>query len=75
MNNQPPAPATAFIAFCPLPNGIVPRGDCTMSNGITPGPNLMPGPGTFTLRVLQQQSDGTMKVRDSKTVDVVLTQY
>ena len=74
-NNQPPLPATAFLAYCPYPNGIVPRGDCTMSNGITGGATLAPGPGTYTLRVLQQQSDGTMKVLDSKTVDVVLRQF
>lgn len=74
-NNQPAWPATAFIASCPNPNGIVPKGDCTMSNGITPGWTLVPGPGTFTLRVLQQQSDGTVKVLDSKTVDVVFIQY
>jgi hypothetical protein len=74
-NNQPPTPASAFLAYCPFPNGIVPRGDCTMSDGITGGPNLAPGAGTFTLRVLQQQSDGTMKVLDSTTVDVVLRQF
>lgn len=74
-NNQPPLPASAFLAYCPSPNGIVPHGDCTMSDGITGGPTLAPGPGFFTLRVLQQQSDGTMTVLDSKTVDVVLSQY
>ena len=74
-NNQAPLPASAFLAYCPNPNGIVPNGDCTMSDGITGGATLAPGPGTFTLRVLQQQSDGTMKVLDSKTVDVVLRQY
>ena len=68
-------PATAFLAYCPYGNGIVPRGDCTMSNGITGGATLAPGPGTYTLRVLQQQSDGTMLVLDSKTVDVILRQY
>jgi hypothetical protein len=46
-----------------------------MSNGITGGATLAPGPGTYTLRVLQQQSDGTMLVLDSKTVDVILRQY
>jgi len=75
LNNQPPLPASAFLANCPNPNGIVPHGDCTMSDGITGGPTLAPGPGTFTLRVLQQQSDGTMRMLDSMTVDVVLTQY
>jgi hypothetical protein len=75
MNDQPPLPASAFLAYCPNPNGIVPRGDCTMSDGITGGATLAPGPGTFTLRVLQQQSDGTMKELDSRTVDVVLRQY
>ena len=34
-NNQPP-PSTAFVASCPNPNGILPRGDCTMSNWISP---------------------------------------
>jgi len=74
-NEQPPLTASAFIAYCPNPNGIVPNGDCTMSDGITGGATLAPGPGTFTLYVLQQQSDGTMKVLDSRTVDVVLRQY
>jgi hypothetical protein len=69
-NNQP-SPATAFIASCPNPTGIVPRGDCVMSNWIGSGPFLSPGPGTFTLRLLQQQSDGTKKVLDTKTVAVV----
>ena len=74
-NDQPPLPASAFIAYCPDPNGIVPHGDCVMSDGITGGATLAPGPGTFTLRVLQQQSDGSMLVLDSKTVDVVLRQF
>ena len=74
-NNQTPLPASAFIAFCPYANGIVPRGDCVMSDGITGGATLAPGPGTFTLRLVQQQSDGTMTVLDSKTVDVVLQQF
>ena len=74
-NEQPPLPASAFIAYCPNPNGIVPKGNCVMSDGITGGATLAPGPGTFTLRVLQQQSDGTMTVLDSRTVDVVLRQY
>ena len=73
-NNQPP-PSTAFIAACPNPNGIVPRGNCTMSNWIGSGWNLSPGPGTFTLRLLQLQSDGTKKVLDTKIVDVVFVQY
>src|SRR4029453_19282105 len=34
-NNQTPWPATAFLAYCPGPNGIIPPGNCTMSNGIT----------------------------------------
>ena len=70
-NNQPPPLATAFIASCPNPTGIVPRGDCVISNWITSGPFLSPGPGTFTLRLLQQQSDGTKKVLDTRTVTVV----
>ena len=73
-NNQPPTTATAFIANCPLANGTVPRGDCTMSNGISGGAGLSPGAGTFTLKVLQEQLDGTMIVLDSKTLDVVLGQ-
>src|SRR5690349_14116609 len=27
-NNQAPWPASAFIAYCPFANGIVPRGSC-----------------------------------------------
>ena len=72
-NNQPP-PATAFVASCPNATGVVPRGNCTMSNWIASGPFLWPGPGTFTLRLLQQQTDGTKKVLDSKTIDVVFVQ-
>lgn len=72
-NNQPGWPATAFLAYCPNPNGVVHPGDCTMSNGITGiSSTLTPGPATYTLRVLQQQSDGTMLVLDSKTADVIL---
>src|SRR3982751_1808040 len=67
-NNQPPLPASAFLAYCPYANGIVPSGNCVMSDGITGGATLAPGLGTFTLRVLQKQSDGTMTVLDSKTV-------
>jgi hypothetical protein len=73
-NNMPPTTATAFIANCPVANGVVPRGDCTMSNGISGGVGLSPGAGTFTLRVLQEQPDGTMLVLDTRTVDVVLGQ-
>lgn len=66
-------PATAFLAYCPNPNGIVPSGACTMSNGITGlSSTLTIGPATYTLRVVQQQSDGTMLVLDSRTVDVIL---
>ena len=74
-NNQTPVPASAFLAYCPYSNGIVPRGSCTMSDGITGSATLAPGPGTFTLRLLQQQSDGTMTVLDTKTVEVVLRQF
>ena len=65
-------PATAFMAYCPTGGGVVPPGDCVMSNGITGVPTLALGPGTYTFQVLQQQKNGTMKVLDSKTVDVVL---
>jgi hypothetical protein len=73
-NNQT-WPATAFLAYCPGSNGIIPPGDCAMSNGITGlwAETGVPGPATYTLMVLQQQSNGSMKVLDSKTVDVVLT--
>ena len=68
-------PATAFLAYCPASNGIIPPGDCVMINGITGlwAETGVPGPATYTLMVLQQQSNGSMKVLDSKTVDVVLT--
>ena len=46
-----------------------------MSDGITGGPTLAPGPGTFTLYLRQLQPDGSMKVLDTKTVDVILRQY
>ena len=69
-NNQPP-PATAFVATCPNPTGVLPRGDCVMSNWISSGSWIYPGPGTFTLRLLQLQSDGTKKVLDTKVVAVV----
>ena len=74
-NEQPPLPATAFLAYCPFANGVVPSGNCTMSDGITGGATLAPGPGTYTLRVLQKAADGTMTVLDSKTVDIVLRQF
>ena len=70
-NTQPPPVATAFTASCPNPTGTVPRGDCVMSNWITSGPFLTPGPGTFTLRLLQRQADGTKKVLETKTVAVM----
>jgi len=73
--NFPPVSVSAFLAYCPNPNGVLPRGDCTMSNGITTGwYNLAPGPATFTVKVLQKQADGSMTVLDSKSVDVVLIQ-
>lgn len=75
-NNQPPWPASAFLAYCPGSNGVLPRGNCTMTDGITgAGGSLSPGPGTFTLRLLQQQSDGTMKELDSTTVAVQLSMF
>ena len=72
----PPVSVSAFLAYCPNPNGVLPRGaTCTMSNGITTGwYNLSPGPATFTVKLLQKQADGSMKVLDSKSVDVVLVQ-
>ena len=72
----PPVSVSAFLAYCPNPNGVLPRGaTCTMSNGITTGwYNLTPGPATFTVKLLQKQADGSMKVLDSKAVDVVLVQ-
>ena len=73
-NNQPP-PSTAFTAACPNPNGIIPRGNCTMSSYIGSAWNVWPGPGTFTLRLLQLQSDGTKKVLDTKVIDVTFVQY
>lgn len=74
-DSQSPWPTTAFLAYCPNPNGVLQPGDCIMSNGITAlgSPNLHPGPATFTLMVQQQQSNGSMKVLDSKSVSVVLT--
>jgi hypothetical protein len=75
-NNQPAWPATAFLGYCPAPNGVIPAGaTCVMSNGITAlgGLTLQPGPAKYTIQVLQQQSNGGMKVLDSKTVDVLLT--
>jgi hypothetical protein len=69
--NQPPSPATAFVAYCPYPNGVVSAGDCTMSGAISGEPTLELGPGTYTLKVVQRQLNGTMKVLDSKTVDVI----
>ena len=74
MNNQPPI-AASFIAYCPLSNGVVPRGDCTMSGTITGGVGLAPGPGLFTLTLVQQQPDGTTTVLDSKSLDIELRQY
>ena len=71
-NNQPPTSATGFVAYCPLANGTVPPGTCIMSGGITGGAGLSPGPGVFTLRLVQRQLDGLMVQLDSKTVDVVL---
>src|SRR5512147_2855003 len=42
-------PATAFLAYCPNPNGIVPPRACTMSNGITGlSSTLSIGPATYT---------------------------
>ena len=67
-----PAPVTAFLAYCPNPNGIVYVGNCTMTNGITGEPSFPLGPATYTLKLQQQQPNGTMKVLDSRTVDVVL---
>jgi hypothetical protein len=73
--NFPPVSVSAFLAYCPNPNGVLPRGNCTMSNGITTGwYHLTPGPATFTVKLLQKQADGTMKVLDSKSVNVVLVQ-
>lgn len=70
MNNQPPV--TTFIAACPNPTGVVPRGDCTMTGWTAAQwPLYSPGPGTFTLRLVQLQADGTKTVLDSKIVAIV----
>ena len=72
----PVVPVSAFLARCPNPNGVLLRGAvCTMTDGITTGyGGLVPGPATFTVKLLQKQADGTMKVLDSKSMDVVLVQ-
>ena len=71
--NQTPVPATAFLAYCPGPNGTIPPGNCAMFSSINGvSPSLDVGPATYTLKVLQQQANGNMKVLASETVDVVL---
>ena len=72
----PVVPVSAFLARCPNPNGVLLRGAvCTMNDGITTGwGNLVPGPATFTVKLLQKQADESMKVLDSKSMNVVLVQ-
>ena len=73
-NNQAPYPVSAFLAYCPNPNGVIhPTRNCVMENGITGiGAPLPKGPATFIIKVQQQQPNGTMKVIDSMTAGVIL---
>jgi hypothetical protein len=68
--------SAASPVSCPLSNATVPAGsDCTISGEIVASTNLPIGPGTFTLKVVQLQPSGSIKVLDSRTVDVQLGWY
>jgi hypothetical protein len=73
-NNQAPYPVSAFLAYCPNPNGVIPgTRNCVMENGITGiDAPLPPGPATFILKLQQMQPNGSMKVLDTLTTGVIL---
>ncbi len=61
------------IIFCPALDGVLQHGTCKMTFGITPPPVWFPlGPARFTLKLVQRGADNSIKVLDSRTVDVVI---
>jgi hypothetical protein len=61
------------IIFCPALDGVLQHGTCKMTFGINPPPVYFPlGPARFTLKLVQRGADNSIKVLDSRTVDVVI---
>jgi hypothetical protein len=70
--NQHTMDAGGTIIFCPALDGALQHGTCSMTFGITPPPYFVAGPARFTLRLVQRGADNSIKVLDSRTVDVVI---
>lgn len=64
------------IISCPTPDGSLSRGTPSMRWYITPpGVNLVLGPATLTLKLVQTRADNSLIVLDSRTVDVEIVPY
>ena len=71
--NQHTMDAGGTIIYCAAPDGVLQHGTCRMMLGITPPPTYLSlGPARFTLKLVQRGADNTIKVLDSRTVDVVI---
>jgi hypothetical protein len=71
--NQYTVNAGATTIFCPAPDGVLQHGTCRMQFAITPPPTYLAlAPARFTLRLMQRGTDNSIRVLDSRTVDVVI---
>jgi len=71
--NQYTVDGGGTIIFCPAQDGVLQHGTCTMTSWITPPPRYFAlGPARFTLKLVQRGTDNSIKVLDSRTVDVVI---
>jgi hypothetical protein len=72
-DNQYTVDGGGTIIFCPALDGVLQHGTCKMTFGINPPPVYFPlGPARFTLKLVQRGADNSIKVLDSRTVDVVI---
>jgi hypothetical protein len=70
--NQHTMDAGGTIIFCPALDGVLQHGTCRMTFGITPpDPRIfVVGPALFTLKLVQRGADNSIKVLDSRSVEV-----
>jgi hypothetical protein len=65
--------AGGTMIFCPALDGVLQHGTCKMTYWINRAPLYFAlGPARFTLRLVQRAADNSIKVLDSRTVDVII---
>jgi hypothetical protein len=60
--------------FCPAMDGVLTKGTCRMMWWVTPPDpfRFVVGPATLTIRLKQRGSDNSIKLLDSRTVDIYI---